>query len=189
MKKKVTLLIILSALFIGGCGNSDNSVLLPSESKLIVDDESEEIKSEEIVNETESESEELSNIIIPPNVCGLEEEICDDKSVSDNDIEESTEVEIDHRFDGLAVANWHNVKVKAGTSYNDVIKAVTKGTRAYKDTYPYIYDADLNTPGVYTCYWGTKVITEVINEETGEITEVEDILLLDYTAFTITVTE
>lgn len=89
---------------------------------------------------------------------------------------EDTEDTVDHRYDGLAVANCHSVILPKGTSYNAAIDEIVKGTTAYPDTFPVIDNVDFNTPGVYTCTWVQK-------QTDGTY------LPLNYAVFTVTITE
>lgn len=185
MKKKLIAMILgtaLCAVCLTACGPTadlESPIIHEEESVNEITEETEDVENEK--NDVSDEDDKLaeSDESATTDSEGSEEDTDnkDNKDSANNNSDESDETDEEKPKDpyaGLAVAHCHNVTLPMGTSYNDAIAEVTKGTSAYPDTFPNIYGANLDVPGVYTCFWEQK-------QEDGTW------LPLNYAVFTVTI--
>jgi len=171
MKRKLIAIMLgtmLCATFLTACGSTESrpSPIIDEE---ISEETLEEKESETDVEESESTDEEKTDMkndkeSVSDNEVSTDPDTEDEDTVSENSNEDSDETESTDTskeekkdpYAGLAVAKCHSVTLPMGTSYNDAIAEVIKGTSAYPDTFPNISMANLDVPGVYSCYWEQK---------------------------------
>lgn len=130
------------------------------------------------------EASDVSATPEPTSAPAVNTNTSDTPDVSNNSIETPTETPTttnnsstttQSKYNGLAVANWHDVTLPAGIDYNSAIEVIKEGVTSYPDVYPYIDGVKLNIPGEYTGIW-------VKDNKDGTYTP------YSYTAFKVTIT-
>ena len=157
----------------GTMNEADEDIELDTEQSEL-DNSTDENLTEDTEDETESKDNDLDDTEsdVDNNESTDNKDNVEDSK--DNDEKNEDEDKPVDPYAGLAVAHCHSVTLPMGTSYNDAIAEVTKGTSAYPNTFPNIDGVDFNKPGVYNCFWEQK-------QEDGTW------LPLNYAVFTVTI--
>ena len=180
--------------------NSNPEEIIDEDTKVEIEDEDSSIEEESPFIEKKSnkktdkdgvthvtshdiEASEVPATPEPTSASAVNTNTSDTLDVSNNSTETPTETpnttnnsSTTNKYNGLALANWHDVTLPAGIDYNSAIEVIKEGVTSYPDVYPYIDGVKLNIPGEYTGIW-------VKDNKDGTYTP------YSYTAFKVNITK